>query len=96
MIAFLTAAKSLATPPANEPARLSFASLGIPVLAEGVENEQHIDFLCNEGCLQVQGFLFGRPQPRTAIEDITGTDPGAELGEHLARRQLLDTGRAAA
>ncbi|TCL74764.1 bifunctional diguanylate cyclase/phosphodiesterase [Rhizobium sp. BK251] len=46
------------------------ASLDIPVLAEGVENEDHIEFLRKEGCLQVQGFLFGRPAPRKEIEDI--------------------------
>ncbi len=45
-------------------------SLDIPVLAEGVENEEHMDFLRNEGCLQVQGYLFGKPMPRGAIEHV--------------------------
>jgi diguanylate cyclase (GGDEF)-like protein len=44
------------------------ASLDIPVLAEGVEREEHMDFLRREGCLQVQGFLFGKPTPRAGIE----------------------------
>ncbi|WP_086994222.1 putative bifunctional diguanylate cyclase/phosphodiesterase [Rhizobium sullae] len=54
------------------------ASLDIPVLAEGVENEQHIDFLRREGCLQVQGFLFGKPVPRSGIEEIVNAAPKAE------------------
>jgi EAL domain-containing protein (putative c-di-GMP-specific phosphodiesterase class I) len=46
------------------------ASLDIPVLAEGVELEEHMDFLRREGCAQVQGFLFGKPLPRSGIEAI--------------------------
>lgn len=49
-------------------------SLDIPVLAEGVENEEHMSFLCGEGCLQVQGYLFGRPAPTRDIQSIV--NPG--------------------
>ncbi|MDU6325904.1 putative bifunctional diguanylate cyclase/phosphodiesterase, partial [Bradyrhizobium sp.] len=42
-------------------------SLNIPVLAEGVETEQHLAFLREEGCSSVQGFLFGKPLPQEAI-----------------------------
>ncbi|MCV9961300.1 EAL domain-containing protein [Pararhizobium sp. BT-229] len=45
-------------------------SLGIPVLAEGVEREEHMDFLLSEGCPQVQGFLFGRPMPLSEISHV--------------------------
>ena len=51
-------------------------SLDIPVLAEGVEREEHIEFLRREGCLQVQGFLFGKPVPRPDIEAIVNGRPG--------------------
>ena len=44
------------------------ASLDIPVLAEGVETEESMSFLRQEGCQQVQGFLYGRPLPRAGIE----------------------------
>ena len=59
------------------------ASLDIPVLAEGVENEDHIDFLRREGCLQVQGFLFGKPVPRAGIETIVNAEAPA-MAEPLA------------
>jgi diguanylate cyclase (GGDEF)-like protein len=38
-------------------------SLNIPVLAEGVETTRHLDFLREEGCSSVQGYLFGKPMP---------------------------------
>jgi diguanylate cyclase (GGDEF)-like protein len=60
-------------------------SLDIPVLAEGVENEEHIEFLRREGCLQVQGFLFGKPVPRQEIEAIVnGWPAGADDGPRNA------------
>jgi diguanylate cyclase (GGDEF)-like protein len=43
-------------------------SLQVPVLAEGVETEDHLKFLHDEGCGAVQGFLFGRPMP---VSDVT-------------------------
>lgn len=46
------------------------SSLDIPVLAEGVETDEHIAFLRDEGCRQVQGYLFGKPGPRAGIEEI--------------------------
>jgi len=45
-------------------------SLGSPVLAEGVENAEHLRFLQEEGCQQVQGFLYGKPQPLSELQDI--------------------------
>lgn len=37
--------------------------LGVTTVAEGVETEEQLDCLRNEGCVEVQGYLFGRPVP---------------------------------
>jgi EAL domain-containing protein (putative c-di-GMP-specific phosphodiesterase class I) len=49
--------------------------LGIPVVAEGVENEAQAELLSHLGCSHVQGYLFGRPRsvverPSDAFETI--------------------------
>lgn len=38
-------------------------SLGLEVVAEGVETDSHADALRQLGCRKFQGFLYGRPQP---------------------------------
>jgi EAL domain-containing protein (putative c-di-GMP-specific phosphodiesterase class I) len=43
-------------------------SLGMKVIAEGVETREQFEILKKEGCTEVQGFLFSRPKP---IEEIS-------------------------
>ncbi|MCC7225055.1 MAG: EAL domain-containing protein [Burkholderiaceae bacterium] len=45
-------------------------SLGLRVIAEGVETEAQRDFLFDNGCQAFQGYLFGRPMPIEAWEGI--------------------------
>jgi EAL domain-containing protein (putative c-di-GMP-specific phosphodiesterase class I) len=45
-------------------------SLNIVVVAEGVENEAQLACLRNEGCDEVQGYLFGRPMPAQRFVDL--------------------------
>ena len=42
-------------------------SLGMPVLAEGIETEAQWDFLARSGCAKGQGFLFARPVAVTQL-----------------------------
>ena len=41
--------------------------LGIKTLAEGVETQEHLDYLKAIGCEQIQGYYYGKPEP---IEDL--------------------------
>jgi diguanylate cyclase (GGDEF)-like protein len=45
-------------------------ALALPVIAEGVETEEQLAFLVNEGCSKVQGYLIGRPQPIARYQRI--------------------------
>lgn len=38
-------------------------SLGLTVVAEGVERKEQLDWLKGHGCYRYQGYLFGRPTP---------------------------------
>ena len=44
-------------------------SLGLGVVAEGVERDAHVDMLREMGCDEMQGFLLGRPE---SLEDFGG------------------------
>lgn len=51
------------------------ASLGIVTVAEGVETEAQFAHLREEGCGEVQGYLFGRPSPATAARALMQREP---------------------
>ncbi|WP_456015023.1 EAL domain-containing protein [Methylorubrum populi] len=45
--------------------------LGLPVLAEGVETVEELNFLAEESCQVAQGYLIGRPAPIEKYFNIT-------------------------
>ena len=49
-------------------------SLGVPVLAEGVETKQQCDFLFEVGCSAIQGYLSGKPLPAKSYAHLFFAD----------------------
>jgi len=49
-------------------------SLGVSVVAEGVETEEQLAGLRARGCDTMQGFLFARPGPASAVADLVAAD----------------------
>ncbi|MBF2098454.1 MAG: EAL domain-containing protein [Gloeomargaritaceae cyanobacterium C42_A2020_066] len=44
-------------------------SLGLEVVAEGIEHPDQLAWLQAHACDYAQGFLFGRPQPLDNFQD---------------------------
>ena len=55
------------------------ASLGIDITAEGVETEDQLRALRQEGCTQVQGYLLGRPAPVASVASYF-----AHMSQHVS------------
>jgi diguanylate cyclase (GGDEF)-like protein/PAS domain S-box-containing protein len=53
-------------------------TMGLSVIAEGVETEEQRDFLARLGCPAFQGFLFSRPVPVEELEWLMNGPPASE------------------
>jgi diguanylate cyclase (GGDEF)-like protein len=60
--------------------------LDVSVIAEGVETEQQFQMLQDLGCLQVQGYLLGRPGPPEDVQALLRSRWGAR--EQHGRRRV--------
>ena len=56
-------------------------SLEIPVVAEGVETQEQIDFLRGESCAELQGYAIGRPGPIDSLSAWTLARAAAAAAE---------------
>jgi EAL domain-containing protein (putative c-di-GMP-specific phosphodiesterase class I) len=45
-------------------------SLGIKVIAEGVESSEQLEFLLDQRCDEIQGYYFSKPVPAEAFETM--------------------------
>ncbi|MDB5457595.1 MAG: hypothetical protein JWP92_3180 [Caulobacter sp.] len=64
-------------------------SLDIPVVAEGVETQEQIDFLRGEDCAELQGYAIGRPAAAEDLSHWTAVDavPAVPAGPASRRRR---------
>jgi diguanylate cyclase (GGDEF)-like protein/PAS domain S-box-containing protein len=60
--------------------------LGLPVLAEGVETDAELQFLQDELCDEVQGYLLGRPAAIGSFRNLTHAEVVSDASGDLALR----------
>lgn len=61
--------------------------LNLPVIAEGVERREQVDFLHSVGCEYVQGFYFARPMPVSDYEKLV-SEKKDELQEKYQKDEI--------
>jgi len=58
-------------------------SLGMSMTAEGIETEDQLNAVRDQGCNEVQGFLFSPPMPAVAVQALLETTGGRGFGAGL-------------
>jgi diguanylate cyclase (GGDEF)-like protein/PAS domain S-box-containing protein len=68
-------------------------NLGLEVIAEGVETAAQADFLKAEGCHELQGYLFSRPLPAEAFEQLLQSRASVDSKRVQGDRRVGPAGR---
>ena len=60
-------------------------SLDMPVIAEGVETKEQLDFLKSIGCHVIQGYYYSRPLPIEEFEEFMKDKKCADIDDYITR-----------
>lgn len=67
-------------------------SYGLEVIAEGVEDTDQLGVLNRHGCLEVQGYLFGKPMPAQAFDALLRSQSESRAKAPLIEASVDDYG----
>ena len=72
-------------------------TIGLPIIVEGVEKKDQVDFIESLGCRYIQGYYFYKPMPFSELEKLVtnadNVDPRGfvvKLNEQVRIREFLD------
>lgn len=60
-------------------------TMGLPIIVEGVETQEQVEFLTGLGCRYVQGYFFYRPMPVADFEKLIGESANVDSMGFYAR-----------
>jgi EAL domain-containing protein (putative c-di-GMP-specific phosphodiesterase class I) len=65
-------------------------SLGMTTTAEGVETDEQLSIVRQEGCSEVQGYIFSRPKPAAELKLSYFADHVRQIGDTNAAKSAPD------